>query len=70
MSRFRFVYVVFCLTAVLIVTVYLRTVENRMFYKICVLNSEICRLRQELGKKQLQLESLINPAAISGKLNE
>jgi len=67
-SRFRFVFVVFCLTAFLIFTVYLRSADNRIFYKICILNTEQNRLKQQLWQKQLHMENLINPAAVSQRL--
>jgi len=70
MSQFRFVFAVLCLTAVLIFAVYLRDANNRVVYKQCTLRAEINQLKQELGVKQLQLESLISPAAISQRLNE
>jgi hypothetical protein len=69
-SRFRFVFVVFYLTAILIFTVCLRTTESRNFYKFCTINTEKNRLKQQLWQKQLQLESLINPAALSQHLGE
>ncbi len=65
MSRLYFVFVVFCFTAVLIFAVYLRSANNHIFYKLCACRSEQGRLKQELGAKQLQLEGLINPAAVS-----
>jgi len=68
--RFRFVFVVFYFTAVLILTVYLRSADNHTFYKLCTVNTEQSRLKQELWQKQLQLESLINPAAVSQRLDE
>ena len=68
MSGFRFIFVVFCLIAVLIFTVYLRSTDGRIFYKFCTVNTEQGRLRQELGNKQLQLENLINPAEVSRHL--
>ena len=70
MSHFRFVYVVFCCTAILIVTVYLRSLNNRLFYQLCVCNAEIEQLKQDLGTKQLRLESLINPASLSQRLGQ
>jgi hypothetical protein len=69
-SQFRFVFAVLCLTAVLIFAVYLRDANNRIFYRLCTHRTEINQLKQELGVKQLRLESLINPAAISQRLNE
>jgi hypothetical protein len=70
MSQFRFVFVVFCFTAVLIFAVYLRSANNRIFYELRAYNVDISRLKQELGTKQLLLESLINPAAISKRVGK
>jgi len=69
MSRFCFVFVVFYFTAVLIFTIYLRSANNRIFYKLCTLTAEQSRLKQQLGNKQLRLENLINPAALSKRLD-
>lgn len=70
MSQFRFVFVVFCFTAVLIFAVYLRSVSNQVFYQLCECSAEQSRLKQDLGAKQLRLEAMINPAAISRRLKE
>ena len=70
MSQFRFVFVVFCFTAVLIFAVYLRSANNRIFFERDVYKVEQSQLKQELGTKQLLLESLINPAAISQRVDE
>jgi len=67
---FRFVFVVFYFTAVLIFTAYLRSAGNHIFYKLYNINAEQGRLKQQLWQKQLQLESLINPAAVSERLGE
>jgi len=64
-SRFHFVFAVFCFTAVLILTVYLRSADNHIFYKLYTINIEQSRLKQKLWQKQLQLENLINPATVS-----
>jgi len=69
-SRFRSTFVVFCFTAVLILTVYLRSADNRIFYKLCTRKAEQSRLKQELWQKQLRLENLINPAAVSKHLDK
>ena len=69
-SRFCFVFIVFYLTAVLILTVYLRSTNNRIFHKLYTINTRQSRLKQQLGNKQLRLENLINPAAISERLDE
>ena len=68
--RFRSVFVVFFLTAVLILTVWLRIAENRTFYKLCAIGAEQNRLKQQLWQKQLELENLINPAAVSQRLGQ
>ena len=70
MSQFRFVLVVFYFTAVLIFAVYLRGANNRVFYKLSQYNAQQNQLKQRLGAKQLQLESLINPSALSKRLKE
>ncbi len=70
MSQFRFVLVVFYFTAVLIFAVYLRGANNRVFYKLSQYNALQNQLKQKLVAKQLQLESLINPSALSKRLEE
>lgn len=70
MLQFRFVFVVFCFTGLSLFTVHLRSAENRAFNRLCVMNSEQSRLKQELWQKQLQLESLISPAAVSQYLEQ
>ena len=70
MSQFRFVLVVFYFTAVLIFAVYLRGANNRVYYELSQYNAQLGQLKQELGARQLLLESLINPAALTKRLNE
>ena len=70
MFGFRFIYVVFCFTAILIAAVYLRSSNNHLFYKLCAIRSEQNQLKQQLWQKQLRVESLVNPAAVSQKLGE
>jgi hypothetical protein len=65
MSRSRLVFIVFYLTAILIATVHLRTVSSRIFYRFRAAVVARDRIKQQLWQKQLQLESLINPSAIS-----
>jgi Tfp pilus assembly protein PilO len=69
-ARFRFVFVVFWVTAILILTVHLRNANNRIFYELCVQRAEQTRLKQHLWQKQLEVESLINPAAVSRRLGQ
>lgn len=68
--RFCFIIVVFYLTVILILTVYLRSADNRIFYKLCTINARQGQLKQQLWQKQLQLESSINPATISERLEQ
>ena len=70
MSRLYFVFVVFCFTAVLIFAVYLRNANNRIFNELCACRVEQSRLEQELGTKQLLLEGIINPAAVSQRFDK
>jgi hypothetical protein len=67
-SRFCFIFVVFYFTAILILTIYLRSTDNRIFYKLCTINTKQAQVKQQLWQKQLQLESLINPVAVSQHL--
>ncbi len=68
--RFYFVFVVFYFTAALILTVSVRSAEDCIFYKLCTIGVEQSRVKQQLWQKQLQLENLINPAAVSQQLDE
>jgi len=70
MSRFRFVFVVFYFTGILVLAVYLRSLNNRIFYELSLETDEQERLNEELGDKQLRLERLINPNAVSERLEE
>jgi hypothetical protein len=69
-AHFRYITVAFFLTVILIFAVHLRNANNHIFYELCMYRSEISQLQQELGARQLQLESLINPAAISRRLSQ
>jgi cytochrome c-type biogenesis protein CcmE len=69
-SRLCFVLVVFFFAATLILTVYLRDSRNRDFYTLRRCKIEQGRLQQELWQKQLRVESLINPASISRRLDK
>ena len=70
MSRFRFVFVVSYLTSILILAVYLRDANNRIFYQLSREKGEQRRLQKELADKQLWLERLINPAAVSERIDQ
>jgi hypothetical protein len=67
-ARFYYIFVVFYLTAVLISAVSLRNADKHTFYKLYITGIEQNRLKQELWQKQLRLENLINPAAISKQI--
>jgi hypothetical protein len=67
--KFCFVFVILYFTGVLLLAVSLRNADHRNFYRLCTLNAEQNRLKQELWHKQLRLEGLINPAAISRRLD-
>ncbi|OHB59004.1 MAG: hypothetical protein A2Y12_19735 [Planctomycetes bacterium GWF2_42_9] len=68
--QFRFTYVVIALTAVLVFTVHIRTTSSRVFYKLGAANIKQTRFNQTLRQKQLDMERLISPAAISEKLRK
>lgn len=68
--RFYFIFIIFVLTAILIFTVYLRNADNQIFYKLYSLSNEQNRLKQQLWQKQLRLEGMINPAAVSQYISE
>ena len=70
MSRFRFVFVVAYFTGILILAVYLRDANNRIFCRLATVKAEQRHLQKELGDKQLWLERLINPAAVSERIDE
>jgi hypothetical protein len=69
-SRFCTIFVVFYFTAVLILTVHLRSADNRIFYKLCATYTKQNRMKQQLWQKQLRLENLINPAVVSQRLGQ
>jgi hypothetical protein len=64
-SRLGLVLVIFFFAATLIVSVFLRDSDRRVFYTLRQYKIEQGRLQQELWQKQLRVESLINPASIS-----
>ncbi len=67
-SFLRFVVVMFFFAGTLILSVYLRSAKDRMFYVSRRQWVEQNRLQQELWQKQLRLESLTNPASVSHRL--
>jgi hypothetical protein len=65
MFQLRFVFAVICLTVVFLAAIFLREANNRVFYDLCTYRAELNRLKQQLGAKQIRLEAIINPAAVS-----
>ncbi len=64
-SRLGLVLVISFFAATLIVSVFLRDSDRRIFYTLQRYKVEQRRLQQELWQKQLRVESLINPASVS-----
>jgi hypothetical protein len=64
----RFVVVMFFFAGTLLLSVYLRSANHRIFYTLRHQRVEQNRLRQELWQKQLELESMTNPASVSRRL--
>ena len=69
-SRIYLVIVIFCLTALLVFTVYLRSANNRLFFQYYQCRAEQKRLTQQLGNKQIQVEGLISPASVWKSLDK
>jgi hypothetical protein len=67
-SKVCFTFIAFCFIAVSISTIFLRSANNRICYEIMSETVTQDRLHQQLWQKQLELESLVNPAAISQRL--
>jgi hypothetical protein len=67
-SFFRFVVVMFFFAGTLILSVYLRSANHRIFYTLRHQRIEQNRLQQDLWQKQLRLESMTNPASVSRRL--
>jgi hypothetical protein len=64
----RFVVVMFFFAGTLIMSVYLRGANHRIFYTLRRQRIEESRLQQELWQKQLRLERMTNPASVSQHL--
>jgi hypothetical protein len=68
LSQFRFIFIIFAITAVLVFAVHVRGTTSRVFYKFQVAHVKQNTLNAELKQKQLHLESLVNPTAVSKRL--
>jgi hypothetical protein len=69
-SRFCFVYVVFCFVAILVMAIFLRDANSHMFYLSRTYRAEREQLKQQLWQKQLQLENKTHPGAVIERLEE
>ncbi len=67
-SRFCFVYVIFCFVALLVLAIFLRDANRHMFYELHDREVQRVQLKQQLWQKQLQLESAINPSKIGQRV--
>jgi hypothetical protein len=65
MSRARFVYSVFLLTAAMVFTVHLRTSSTRLFNQYRSAKVTQKQITQHLWQQQLRFENLINPAGLT-----
>lgn len=68
-AAWRFILMVLYFTAVLILAVHVRVANKRVFYKVCSYRAQRSQVKQELWQKQLRLETLTNPTAISQRLD-
>ena len=64
MSRLCFMFVIFCFVAALVLSIFLRDANHRMFYELRVYQGQHNQLTRQLWQKQLELEQSINPSAI------
>ncbi len=69
-SRLCFAFVIFFFAGILILAVYLRSANHRVFYSLRRYTIEQHRLQQELWQKQLRVEVLTSPAAVSERLDQ
>ena len=69
-SRFCFVYVVFCFVAILVLAIFLRDANSHMFYLSRTYRVEHEQLKQQLWKKRLLLENKTHPGAVIQRLEK
>jgi hypothetical protein len=69
-SRLCFAFVIFFFAGILILAVYLRSANHRVFYTLRRQTIEQNRLQQELWQKQLRVEALTSPAAVMQRLDQ
>ena len=66
--RFCLLFAILYFAVILLFTVYLRGVNNRIVYRLYRFKADQSRLKQQLASKQLRLENLTNPASVSQQL--
>lgn len=69
-SRARLRFIIFFLTAAVILTIHLRMSASRLFHSYRLAQVQQERLRQQLWRKQLELEGLMQPQRIYQQLSE
>ena len=69
-SRSRIRFLIFFLTAALILTIHLRMSASRLFNQYRLAEVQQDRLKQQLWQKQLELEGLIQPRQVQRQLSE
>ena len=67
-ARLCFVYMTFCLVAILVLAIFLRDENSRMFYTLRMGRVEKKQLEVQLWQKQLQLENSTNPEEVERRL--
>jgi hypothetical protein len=70
MAGFRFIFAIFTIAALLLLTVHLRISCDRICNQLNSVDAQQSRLKQQLWQKQLLLESYTNPAAVGKQMTE
>ena len=63
-SRARLRFIIFFLTAALILTIHLRMSASRLFHRARLAQVRQNQMIQQLWKKQIELESLVQPQQV------
>lgn len=63
-SRARLRFIIFFLTAALILTIHLRISASRLFHQYRLAQVRQDQLKQQLWQKQIELESLLQPQKV------
>ncbi len=67
-ARLCFVYMTFCFVAILVLAIFLRDENSRMFYTLRVGRVEKKQLELQVWQKQLQLENSTSPGEVEKRL--